>query len=101
MKQLQGNHLCGLVMNSAKGPFQECLELDDLPFENYTEHCFGVVCSQLSNPEFAHEVACASLAALADECQLRGITLDWREVAGCCESQNNFYIKFDLQITSR
>ena len=39
------------------------------------------VSSYLENSDVAHEIACALLAGLALECEMHGVTVDWRKEA--------------------
>ena len=87
MEQLKAKDLCGVVLEYANGPFEECFDVDDFPVEKYTQNCIHDVCPHLDDSDIALEIACASLAVLAAECELHGVTVDWRGETGCCKSE--------------
>ncbi|ELU15751.1 hypothetical protein CAPTEDRAFT_201172 [Capitella teleta] len=81
---INNNSYCGLLLNRHGSPFEECLAvLGTEDARNFGLNCFFDVCTNIDNLDDAHDVACGSLRAVAIECEMEEILVDWREAAGC------------------
>lgn len=83
---LESNEFCGLLVNTAGSPFEECLGLSEISIMDLPNDCLFDVCSAMNDSAEARIVACETLAAVADQCAVMGLIIDWRSAANCCKS---------------